>query len=88
MGGVEQNGPNHTPLLSASLRWWERQATKNMAGRSLEKGLEEREGRRWRRRERRAVPAMMREVLWAKGRCLRLRAACGREVRGVEELGK
>ena len=54
-----------------------------MAGGSLEKELEEREGRRWRRRERRAVPAMMREVLWANGRCLRLRAACGRS-----EVGK
>ena len=45
-------------MAQASLRWWERQATKNMAGRSLEKGLEEREGRKKRRRERKAVPGL------------------------------
>ena len=70
MGGVEPNGPSHTPLLSASLRWWERQAMRNMAGRCVVRGLEERGGRRWSRRERRAVPVMTRVVLWANGHCL------------------
>ena len=75
MGGVEQNGPNHTPLLSASLRWWERQATKNMAGRSLEKGMEEREGRRrWKRRERRSK----RTVLETQSSLCERGAGCGR----------
>ena len=60
MGVVEQNDPNHTPLLSASLRWWERQATKNMREDLLRRGW-----RRERRRERRAVPGIyMRVVLW------------------------
>ena len=45
MGGVEPNGASHMPLLSASLRWWEQQAVKNMAGRSARTGLEDKDGR-------------------------------------------